>query len=67
MGVDQDGAREQANAVLRGGPLDGETIRVSTQRAPIAREIDGKVYYYAPTGEVDDEFPTFVIFAYIGP
>ena len=65
MGVDYSGHDQPPNAVLRGGPLDGEAVRVSTQRAPIVREVDGIVYHYAPSGEVDDEFPTLVIFTYV--
>jgi hypothetical protein len=58
--------REPPNAILRGGPLDGETVTVRTMRAGIEREVDGQIYTYVPTPEMDDEFPTMAVFIYAG-
>lgn len=65
MGIQPPEAVEPHNAVLRGGPLDGETLTVRTIRVPVDREVDGRVYRYAPTAEVDDEYPTMVVFTFV--
>lgn len=56
----------QPNAVLRGGPLDGETLTVTKLRDGIEREVDGWIYAYMPTGEPDEEYPACVVFIYVG-
>ena len=65
MATDQRG-NASPNAVLRGGPLDGETAHVTAMHAPIEREVDGQVHEYAPTSETDDEFPPCIVFIYVG-
>jgi hypothetical protein len=57
---------DQPNAVLRRGPLDGETLKVKTSGDGIERKVDGWVYAYAPTGDLDGEYPTCVVFIYVG-
>ena len=54
------------NVVLRGGPFDGATVRVTTYRTVIERWADGRRHRYRPTTEVDDEYPTLLIFVYDG-
>jgi hypothetical protein len=54
------------NVVLRGGPFDGATVRVATYNTVIERRADGRRHRYRPTVEVDDEYPTLLIFVYAG-
>jgi hypothetical protein len=54
------------NVVLRGGPLDGETLTVTKVRDGIEREVDGWIYAYVPTGDPDDEHPACTVFIYVG-
>jgi hypothetical protein len=51
------------NAVLRGGPLDGEERHVDS-RAPIGIEVNDQRAVYRPTNVIDDEFPTLTIWAF---
>ena len=51
------------NAVLRGGPLDGEQRHVES-RAPIGVEIGEGRAVYRPTAELDAEFPALAVWAY---
>jgi hypothetical protein len=54
------------NVVLRGGPFDGATVRVTTYNAVIERRGGGMRHRYRPTTDVDDEYPTLLIFVYAG-
>ncbi|NUP47825.1 MAG: hypothetical protein HOW97_11020 [Catenulispora sp.] len=65
MASDHRGS-DQPNAVLRGGPLDGETLTVKNLQDGIEREVDGWIYTYVPTGDPDDEYPGCVVFIYVG-
>jgi hypothetical protein len=57
---------DRPNAVLRGGPLDGELLTLKRLQDGIEREVDGWIYAYVPTGDPDDEYPTCVVFIYVG-
>ena len=57
---------DQPNAVLRGGPLDGETLTLKKLRDGIEREVDGWIYTYVPTGDPDEEYPACIVFIYVG-
>jgi len=48
---------DQSNAILRGGPYDGEQI-TTDPLIGVLRTDHGTAYFYHPTGEPDDEFPT---------
>jgi hypothetical protein len=37
-----------------------------TLRDGIEREVDGWVYTYVPTGDLDDEYPACVVFIFVG-
>jgi hypothetical protein len=52
-------------AVLRGGPLDGETHALTDHRFLLNITRDGVTYRYAPTSEMDDEFPTLQVFSFV--
>lgn len=52
-----------ANAVLRGGPLDGAQVHVY-RREPIGIEVEAERYVYRPTVELDDEFPTLAVWVF---
>lgn len=54
------------NAVLRGGPLDGETLTTKNPHDGIEREVNGWIYTYVPTGDPDDEYPSCTAFIYVG-
>jgi hypothetical protein len=56
---------EPPNVVLRGGPLDGETHVLTTTRFLLNLTRDGQTYRYAPTAELDDEYPTLLIFTFV--
>lgn len=63
MGDQQTGEVGRPNAVLRGGPFDGEQVRVAAQ-APLVR-FAGKVrHVYRPTSELDTEYPTLVVYVH---
>ena len=51
--------------VLRGGPLDGETHALTEHRFLLNLTRDGVTYRYAPTADLDDEYPTLLIFKYV--
>jgi hypothetical protein len=51
------------NAVLRGGPLDGEQRHVDS-RAPIGIEVDEVRAVYRPTYRSDEEFETLAVWAF---
>jgi len=51
----------QQNAVLRGGPFDGDLVEANP-RSEVARTEHGTMYIYRPTAEADDEYPTMVKF-----
>ncbi len=53
----------EPNAVLRGGPLDGEQLHLAN-RVPIRIEVGEDRCVYRPTAELDTEFPTLAIWAY---
>ncbi len=52
----------EPNIVLRGGPFDGERLHVD-YRAPVKREANGRVFIYGPTGEMDSEYETLLMYA----
>ena len=55
--------RRGPNAILRGGPFDGEQVRV-TASVPVVR-VKGLVrHVYEPTGRLDDEFPALTVYAH---
>lgn len=56
---------EPPNVVLRGGPLDGETHVLTTTRFLLNLTRDHVTYRYAPTPDLDDEYPTLLIFKYL--
>lgn len=63
MGEQQSDEAAEPNAVLRGGPFDGEQIHVTAQ-ARLVR-FAGKVrHIYKPTSELDTEYPTLVVFVH---
>lgn len=49
----------RVDAVLRGGPFDGERIWVNAL-VEIVRDDRGVRYVYWPSGETDDEYPTLL-------
>ena len=52
-----------ANAVLRGGPLDG--IRVTADnRKPLTLQAGEMVYVYRPLGETDSEYPELAVYVF---
>ncbi|MBR7837085.1 hypothetical protein KDL01_27660 [Actinospica durhamensis] len=51
------------NAVLRGGPFDGELIHVTTQ-VPVVRHAGKVRHVYQSTQELDQEYPTLVIYVH---
>ena len=53
----------QANAVLRGGPFDGNVIDTDPL-TEVTRIIDNTVHIYRPTVEIDDEYPTLRVFVH---
>lgn len=55
-------AAVEPNAVLRGGPLDGDQVHLAT-RVAIGIELDGERFVYPPTAELDDEYPALAIWA----
>lgn len=52
-------------AVLRGGPLDGETHALTDHRFLLNITRDGVTYRYEPSEELDDEYPTLTIFKFV--
>jgi hypothetical protein len=54
------------NIVLRGGPADGSTMDVTALDAMIELSLDGQVHSYRPTPDLDDEYPTLTVFAFVG-
>ena len=52
-------------AVLRGGPLDGETHALTDHRFLLNITRDGVTYRYAPTSDWDEEFPTLLVFKFV--
>jgi hypothetical protein len=53
----------QANAVLRGGPFDGNVIHTD-RLTEVTRIIDNTVHVYRPTVEIDDQYPTLRVFVH---
>jgi len=53
----------QPNAVLRGGPLDGEQRHIDT-RGAIGIEAGPNRAIYRPTAELDSEYPALAVWAY---
>jgi len=53
----------EPNAVLRGGPLDGEKVHVGTWR-PFEIEVGDERVVYRPTSELDNEFEALTIWVY---
>jgi hypothetical protein len=51
----------EPNIVLRGGPLDGERMRVE-YRVPIVRDVGDERCVYRPTGDLDTEYPTLAVY-----
>ena len=64
--VSDQWGNDEPNAVLRGGPLDGETLTVQKVQDGIEREVNGWIYTYVPTGDLDDEHQACVVFIYVG-
>jgi hypothetical protein len=61
MDAAQSGSDDAPNAVLRGGPFDGERVQVTTS-VPVVR-FAGKVrHIYRRTADRDEEFPTLVVY-----
>jgi hypothetical protein len=56
---------EGPNVVLRGGPLDGETHALTTTRFLLNLTRDHHTFRYAPTQDLDDEYPTLLIYKYV--
>jgi hypothetical protein len=52
-------------AVLRGGPLDGETHALTDHRFLLNITRDGETFRYAPTPELDDEYPNLTVFKFV--
>jgi hypothetical protein len=52
-------------AVLRGGPLDGETHALTDHRFLLNITREGITYRYAPTSDLDDEYPTLLVFSFV--
>jgi hypothetical protein len=53
------------NVVLRGGPLDGETHALTEFRFRLNLTRDHRTHRYAPTADLDDEYPTLLIFRFV--
>jgi hypothetical protein len=51
------------NAILRGGPFDGEQIHVTT-RVPVVRFAGQVRHVYGPTAELDTEYPTLLVYVH---
>lgn len=49
------------NAVLRGGPFDGERLRIDNW-ASITLEYSGRTFLYRPTGETDSEYGHLAVY-----
>lgn len=49
------------NAILRGGPYDGEQVHV-TKRVPVVRFAGQVRHVYEPTAELDSEYPTLLVY-----
>ncbi|WP_034263496.1 hypothetical protein [Actinospica robiniae] len=61
MDTDRPSPEDAPNAILRGGPFEGERVRV-TAPVPVVR-IRGLVrHVYEPTDQPDDEFPALVVY-----
>ncbi|GAA1991115.1 hypothetical protein [Catenulispora subtropica] len=52
-------------AVLRGGPLDGETHALTDHRFLLNITRGHVTYRYAPTSKLDDRYPTLVVFEFV--
>jgi hypothetical protein len=45
--------------------LDGETHALTDHRFLLNITRDGVTYRYAPTSELDDEYPTLLVFTFV--
>jgi hypothetical protein len=63
MAYKSAGAAVQPNAVLRGGPLDGEQRHIDS-RAAIGIEVGPDRVIYRPTAELDSEHPTLAVWVF---
>lgn len=66
VGMDNSELQGTPNIVLRGGPADGRTMDAAPLDAIIEFSIDGQVHSYRPTPDLDDEYPTLTVFAFVG-
>lgn len=63
MDTEPSRPEDAANAILRGGPFEGEQVHV-TAPVPVVR-IRGLVrHVYEPTGCRDDEFPALTVYVH---
>ena len=63
MDTERSSPDDVPNAVLRGGPFEGERVRVAAP-VPVVR-IRGLVrHVYEPTDRRDDEFPALVVYVH---
>lgn len=57
-------------AILRGGPIEYDGLRVHPGKAPSGLPLykvttdDGVTWVYRPTSETDDEYPTLLKYAF---
>lgn len=63
MTEDRFAHHPEPNAVLRGGPLAGGRIRVE-RIAPYADQVEAQRVYYRPTAQIDDEYPSLIVYAF---
>jgi hypothetical protein len=55
--------REEPNAVLRGGPLDGIRVRVHAW-APITLDAGDLAFVYRSLGKTDSEYPSLSVYVF---
>jgi hypothetical protein len=63
MDDEQTQEADKPNAVLRGGPFDGEQVHV-TKQVPQVRFAGQVRHVYVPTAEVDEKNPTLAVFVH---
>ncbi|MBR7829109.1 hypothetical protein KDK95_22570 [Actinospica sp. MGRD01-02] len=63
MDAEQSHDAGAPNAVLRGGPFDGERVHV-TSAVPVVRYAGQVRHVYRPTADLDDEYPTMAVYVY---
>ena len=63
MDTEQSPRPDAPNAVLRGGPFDGEQVHV-TAPVPVVRFAGLVRHVYEPTADHDEEFPALIVYVH---